>query len=486
MKKIIIIFTVAGLFCSANSCSNDWLNLAPSTSLSSLDAVENYNDVYSLMIGAYHGLRNTGAAYYGATMWYYGDVRADDMQARTTGMRASACYEMIYTALSAPNLWSSPYGLIHRANEVIFAIEEGTADDGAPADVNNLLGQALTIRALCHFDLVRVYGKPYSMSGAPASYGVPIIIERHVTDYKPTRNSVEEVYTAVLNDLARAIPLLPTAKLNGYINQWAAKSLLARVYLYKGDYNNAYTTAVDVINNGGYPLWEYDEYADAWKSQFGKENIFELIIQSNDAWTDREGIAYLLNEEGYADYIMTKSFIDLMDQPENLNDIRHSVMKKPTLLNFLTDPFWDVPVFLTKLPGQGTDLRFNNIPMFRIAEQYLIAAEAALKKSSPDQAMADTYLNALISKRNPTKAPVTATEEAIITERRIELVGEGHRFFDCMRLDLTIERPDGGWHVPLILDSRKFDRNYYRTLLPIPSGEMDANSNIRGQQNPGY
>ena len=489
MKKKINICIATCLIFFMCSCSNDWLNVPPATSLSSLDAVENFNDVNSLLVGMYHGLRATSSTYeyYGATFIHYGDVRGDDMQARDPGMRTSVNYEMSYTVNNAPNIWTRPYDVIHRANEVIFAINDGKANDGAKADVDDVKGQALTVRALAHFDLVRLYGKPYSMSGAPSSFGVPIINEPHPASYLPARNTVEEVYSAIIADLTAAIPLLKTAKKNGFINQWAAKSLLARVYLYKSDFNNAYTTAIDVINNGGYSLWEAREYVDAWKSPYGKEMIFELIINSVDAWTDREGITYLMSEDGYADFIITKTFVDLMNRPENLDDVRHGLMGLPTMSTFNTKPFWGQPVFLKKLPGQFSgDLRLNNIPMFRLSEQYLIAAEAALKKSSPDQGKANEYLNALVSRRNPLKPEVTATEEAVITEKRMELIGEGHRFFDAMRLGLTIERPDGGWHVPLINDSKKFDRNYYRTILSIPLAEMNANENIRNQQNPGY
>ncbi|MDR2586009.1 MAG: RagB/SusD family nutrient uptake outer membrane protein [Prevotellaceae bacterium] len=490
MKKTNILIAVVLVF-FMSSCSNEWLNTAPATSLSSLDAVECYNDVYSLSIGMYHGLRGTSGdpdrRYYGADFIFYGDVRGDDMQARTAGMRTSLLYEMSYTALNVPNLWQKPYDVIHRANEVIFSIEDGKADDGVKANIDDLLGQALTVRALAHFDLVRVFGKPYTMSGGPASFGVPIMNEPHPASYLPSRNSVEEVYAAVISDLTRAIPLLKSAKSNGFINSWAAKSLLARVYLYKADYNNAYSTAVDVINNGGYALWEANEYVNAWKSPYGKEMIFELIIQSVDAWTDREGIAYLMSEEGYADFILTKTFVDLMNRSENTGDVRKDLMGVPTLSTFTTEKFWGQPVFLKKLPGQSaSDLRLNNIPIFRLSEQYLIAAEAALKKSSPDQTAANNYLNAIVSRRNPSRGTVTATEATVLTEKRMELIGEGHGFFDAMRLGNTISRPDDGWHVPLITDSKTFDRSYYRAILAIPSAEMNANSSIREQQNPGY
>ena len=492
MKKILHIVTISILSLSVTSCSDSWLDLYPSTSLTSANAVESYSDVYNLLIGAYDGLQGTSsaAAYYGAGFIYYGDVRGDDMQARASGMRVSNTYEMQYSALmNLPDIWTKPYDVIKRANEVLVSIDAGLASDGNEPDVKDLKGQALTMRALAHFDLVRVYGKPYTMSGAPASLGVPILNQPpYDARYLPTRNTVEEVYAAVIADLTAAIPLLKTAKNNGFINSWAAKAWLARVYLFKGDYDNAYTTAVDIITNcTHYSLWARNEYVDAWKEPFGKENIFEIVIASADDWTDREGLVYLINEAGYADYILTKAFLDLINLPQHNGDIRKDMLSVPTLATFNSEAFWGQPVFLNKkYPGQSaSDFRINNIPLIRLSEVYLIAAEAALSKTTPDQTAANTYLNAIISRRNTTRGTVTATIDEILTERRLELVGEGHRFHDMMRLDLTVVRSvTDGWHVGLIPDSRTFDRTYYRTIFAVPQSEMNANPNM--VQNPGY
>ena len=494
MKKILYIITISILSLSATSCSDSWLDLTPATALTSANAIESYSDVYNLLIGVYDGIQGNSTSpnnsYYAAGFIYYGDVRGDDMQARASGMRVSNTYEMQYSALSnLPDIWQKPYDVIKRANGVIVAIEEGKADDGVEADIKSLKGQALTIRALAHFDLVRIYGKPYTMSGGPASLGVPIMNEPpYDATFLPTRSSVEDVYAAVIADLTAAIPLLKTARSDGFINSWAAKALLARVYLFKGDYNNAYTTAVDIITSStGYSLWERNEYIDAWKKPYGKENLFEIVIQSADDWTDREGLVYLINEQGYADYILTESFVSLISSTEHNGDIRRDLMSVPTLATFVSEKFWGQPVFLNnKYPGQSaSDFRLNNIPLIRLSEVYLIAAESALSKPSPDQAAADTYLNAIVSRRNPSRGTVVATINNILTEKRLELVGEGHRFHDMMRLDLTVVRPASpGWHMALDPASASFDRSYHRAILAIPQGEMNANPNI--VQNPGY
>jgi len=119
----------------------------------------------------------------------------------------------------------------------------------------------------------------------------------------------------------------------------------------------------------------------------------------------------------------------------------------------------------------------------------LIAAEAAVKLNQ--SSVAAGYLNTIILRANPKATPETApTLDRVLAERRKELVGEGHRFFDLLRNGLPIVRYtsdlDQGFHYPLDAESRSFDVNYFRAILPIPKAEVDANPNIKGQQNPGY
>ena len=106
MKKIYIslVFTMATI--ALTSCVNDWLDLTPSDSIPSNSAITNYNDAKTALYGMYDGLQgnSTYTQYYAARMFYYGDVRGDDMQARTQGMRSSSCYEMKYTIDDAPNM----------------------------------------------------------------------------------------------------------------------------------------------------------------------------------------------------------------------------------------------------------------------------------------------------------------------------------------------------------------------------------------------
>lgn len=489
-KSVLVVLAAATL----TSCGNSWLDESPSNGADTEVAIDNYAKALNALYGVYDGLQGSSSRneYYGARMLYYGDVRADDMQS-STGTRTVPLYEMRYTASNAPGIWEIPYNVIRRANSLLDAIEKGKVADGKEADLADMKGQCLTVRALAHFDLCRIYGKPYQMDNG-ASYGVPIIT-KPVNPYDgeglyPSRNSVKEVYDQVISDLTAAIPLLKTAqtKENGYINQGAAKALLSRVYLYKGDNQQALSVAKEVIASGSYELWATDEYVSGWSKPGSKEMIFEIVNKGTDDWVDRESIGYLMAEDGYSDMVLTKKFVDELNSDPN--DIRIGVtlaaVKAANIKLYGTNR-----VYLNKFPGKTGDVRVNNIPALRISEIYLNAAEAAFKLG--DNATAVEYLNPIVLRANPKATPVAAgdvTLERILLERAKELVGEGHRFFDAMRNNQTVVRytsaADQGWQLNLTEASRKFDNTYFRTILPIPVKEIDSNYVIAEQQNPGY
>src|SRR5690554_1234672 len=126
-----------------------------------------------------------------------------------------------------------------------------------------------------------------------------------------------------------------------------------------------------------------------------------------------------------------------------------------------------------------------NIKVIRLSEIYLIAAEAALES---DKSKAAQYLNA-IRMRSPNLEPATESTvsiEMILDERSKELFTEGHRFFDMMRLDQSITYNDDLGEVPIAHRDKTIDRGFYKTILPIPQAEINANPAIGDQQNPGY
>ena len=400
------------------------------------------------------------------------------------------------TADNAPSIWQTPYIVIGRANRIIEAAESGKLTDKEEAAdiIAQYAAEAKVARAMAHFDLVRVYGKTYTAPDAPNSLGIPVVTTVLGSDSKLIRNTVSEVYTQVIKDLNEAInsKALSESSTPGYINLWAAKALLSRVYLTQGDNQKSLDVAEDIIKNSPYKLWKNEEYVGAWSKISGvhsNEMLFEIAITGSTDWTDREGIAYLYNEDGYADIIATKKFLDLLN--EDPDDVRLGVFLAPTTKDF-KKLYGTNTVFLNKYPADGlSDLRYNNVPLVRLSEVYLNAAEAAAKLGNQNDKAVE-YLDAIVKRDNPNKTVkgTTVTVDRVLLERRKELIGEGHRFFDAMRNNETVIRytskEDQGWQQALKEEARSFNRDFYKTLLPIPQDEIDANPSMKDQQNTGY
>lgn len=486
MKKLLYSLSFIALTVAMTTSCNSFLDQSPSTELPTDGAIVNIGDAKTALNGVYDAFQgnNANTSYYGAQMIYRPDVCGDMMQPGGVGKRSSGNYEMDYTGPASPNIWNVPYDAIRRCNNLIVAIDAGKVADGAAEDVSNIKGQALTLRALAHFDLARNYGKPYTADNG-ASLGVPIVLTPLLPADKPARSTVVQVYTQVIADLTAAIPMLKTDKSTGYINQAAAKALLARVYLYQGENQKAFDLAVDVITTGGYRLWTNEEYATVWDSDGTAEVMFELVNFDSNDWVDREAIGYLMQEVGYGDIILSKKAVNYFNS--HPTDVRGQLRIASTIKTNI-DKFGAEKVWLMKYPGRKgfNDVRVNNVPLLRLSETYLIAAEAAVKLGN--QVDADKYLNAIVKRAMPEAADVVATLTTVLDQRAIELVGEGHRFFDLMRNNLTSDRSgENRWNYlfpnPL---SEKFTQDYFRIILAIPQSELNANINIRGQQNPGY
>lgn len=465
--KSIVLIALMG-FMTFTSCSG-YLDTYPSDSLVSDDAITTQDDAETALNGAYYGLiTNT---YYGNDFLTRAEVGGDDVQTSAMGKRTENYYRYMYRQNTAPKeLWSIPYKTINRINVLLKAIESGIIPD--TDRLKQVKGEALALRALCHFNLLITYGYPYLKDNG-ASLGVPLVETVLLATELPARATVAEGYAMVLRDLDNAKGLVKEDVMNGHINRWTIKSLIARVNLYKGDYDTAYTYAQDVVDNSSYKLIPNEEYITSWGVEFTSEAIFELGITSLSSG-NRELLGYVASPGGYAALIATADFINLLN--EDAKDVRLGLLAKDSE---------GKQRFINKLPGRDGAVAVNNVKIVRLSDVYLIAAEAALKKANPDQDLADKYLNKIIKRANPDATTVVATQDNIMKERRKELVMEGHRMYDVMRLGLTITR-SGGDHFLNNLDLVSPNWNDYRAVMPIPQAEIDANPNINGHQNPGY
>lgn len=480
-------YIAAGMLALATtSCGDSWLDLESPSSVETEGLIKELSDVKATLYGVYSTMQSAYA--YSGRLVYYGDATGDDMQAYSATKRTGNYYTLAFTKDTSPStFWSYPYTMITECNMVINDIDNIETDETDLRDYYK--GEALALRAMFLFDLTRIYGYPYKKDNG-ASLGVPIVKEVLQKDAKPSRNTVAECYDAVIEDLTEAISLMSNGEgeafQKGRINKWGAMTLLSRVYLYHGDDSKALSIAEEAINGAegeGYALWTNEEYPTAWSNDASENNPGEVlfeIVNTTDDDPGKESLGYLHNPNGYYDICVTSSFYDLLAQDPD--DVR---------LELLT--FKSKRAFVYKYqPQEGEEITSANIPLLRLSETYLNAAEAACKTG--DKTKAAKYLNAIVERANPENS-VEADDidlDRVMTERRKELVAEGHRMFDALRDGGYVDRHDvtghsvisSTKHLTMTDDRKHFNWDYFRCVLPIPKSEMDANENI--QQNPSY
>jgi tetratricopeptide (TPR) repeat protein len=490
MRRFIIVFYALAAI-SAVSC-NGFLDIHPSNSSEASSSISSVADAKVAINGIMTTMCST--SYYGRNFMLYGDIKGGDLTICSAGRGLDALYSFNQSAQSNSfgSFWSTGYDCIMQINNLIENIErlQGEGADG----FSYYLGEALTLRALVYFDMVRLYGLPYSYD--KDSYGVPDVTTVLSPSATPGRATVAENYNRILSDLKEAEPLMSSDKspVNGNVGYYANIALQARVYLYMQNYDAALAAAREIIDDKAYKLYEPSEWVDSWSRQFGSESILELNI---DTQTDlgTESIGYymiryhqLKNAQGW--FLASDYYLNRLG--EDPSDVRWGVMDndeygedKGIVRNGACYKYMGG----LSMAGDGKETATAvNVKIIRLSEIYLIAAEAELHSSAPDKGLAAGYLNE-IRRRSPALPLATAatiSDDMILDERSKELFGEGQRFFDMIRMNRSIEYNDDLNDVPVSARSKTIDRTFGKIVLPIPQDEINANPVIALQQNSAY
>ena len=489
MKKFIYNTAVAlGVLVGATSCDG-FLDRIPTDSVVSESAMATLADAKVVANGLYTDLK--WYTMYGSYIPYMGDMRGDNLYPTNASGTGRTIYTLEYEPVQSTyfGMWQNYYTTIMRANTLIANIETipvmSTSDQAVKDDI---LGQALAIRALCHWDVARLYGYPY-MKDNGASLGAVVLTEVVApSESKLPRNTVAETYAQVEADLALALTKLSKSKNDGHFNYWAAKMLQAKVALYKGDWQRAFDAASEVVENSPYRMVPNEEYLAYWGKQCDDESVLEFLV-TNTGDIDSDGGFYTMyhnmwfdDKAAGADIIPSKAWKDLFANTPN--DVRAQMIAydDPETGAIKSGEYW-----LKKFIGNkdlGYTFRRNNPRVFRITDAYLMAAEAALELAGK-QSVADEYLNAVVKRADPTAETVVATLDRIQIERQKEFIGEGHRFFDVLRRggkivkDASLDDRDFAGNV-----RQEIDWNDYRVVLPISHNEIMLYPEL--EQNPGY
>lgn len=459
MKNKLLLIAVIGLLFA--SCEEE-LNIPPNDSLIADTAFQNIIDIETGLNGAYSSHNPTNGI-------RFNSVFTDNTQIGAfSGGQGFNIHSLILNSNSGePNaIWVSSYEVINRANRVIQAaanIEIEAADQNR---LDHALGQCYGLRALAHYDLFTYFTEDYTnTSGLSAA-----VVTDVVTIENRARNTVAEIVAQIKADIAQAKSLLDNSlAANQYVNEDMLIGLEARLALFTGDNTGAKAAADNLIAK--YALADQTQYADMWLDQNDSEVIFRRNILADGAgigftWTFNSGDPFL----EVSNSLIGEMFLD---------DVRtNSLVNVDRFLNI------DGVAVVNKYPGASA-LFVNDIKLMRVSEMYLIAAEAAAKSSMLTEA-AD-YVKAVLDARFADDLAVSfgSTADAlseIITQRRLELGFEGHRYLDLKRFGLGLNRAADD--CSNLNNACSMAASDHRFTLPIPVDELNANDLM--VQNSGY
>jgi hypothetical protein len=447
-----------------SACKKSFIELLPQTSVTPEQALVSESDLLTAVRGAYASLRVVD--YFGRTVPVLGDIMSDNAYQSLTNSNRYTNFNLNTITVADANVlgfWRGAYATILRTNNIINSSLPSTTN------TNQYKGEAYAIRALSYFYLVQYFAKPYTES--PDALGVPLVLTFDA-NATPPRAKVSEVYAQIISDLNAAYTNITQFTNSTQFSKYAAKGLQAKVYLTMGDYPNAKTAALDVINNSGFTLVTAANQSTYWNTLTPRTDKLETLFEaSSDANANIgfDALPNIYNQAGYGDLLASDELYSLYSTADSRKSLYTSITRGG-LAGFAMNG---------KYPGTfGSEI--SDTKILRLSEVYLIAAEAS---TSTNPADALIYVNTITSKRNalPIVSVGMQLFEDIITERRKELAFEGQRYLDLQRLKRDVVRSA---NYPA--SARGIPYTNYRRLLPIPQAELDANPNIRTQQNTGY
>lgn len=456
IRKYITAASLAVALLTTTSCE-DFLTVEPEQSLSEDQVFSSLDAANAAILGMYDRMQTLN--YYGRDMIVIPDLMADNTLITTENSGRYIdyySYNVVAQTGTIRDLYTRAYQTIKASNNLLANIDALEANGPEQEALrNSLKGEALFGRALAHFDLVRLIGRPY-IDGNGANLGVPLVLG--VEDEFNGRATVAEIYAQVITDLEEAAPLMSYST-PFRISDQAAYGLLSRVYLYKGDNQ----LAIDAANKvGGFELLSGQAYVNSWSSAGSSEEIFTLRFAADEN-RGADNLGDIFIPSGYGDVRPTSDLIDVYPA----GDIRLSFIRPE-----------DGDDFNFKFGGENGISGLSSPRIIRYAEVLLNRAEAQAKLGNFSAALAD--VNSIRSARGAA-ALSSITVDGVLEERRRELAFEGHRLFDLTRNGRGVTRIE---NTNLGGAPSEIDFNDPKIILPIPEREIDANPNL--EQNPGY
>lgn len=472
MKTYIKIITAAlllPLFPMVTSCDID--KIQPENQLLTDNAIRDEASAQYILNGIYDSGRDFSLSSFPLYLAAYGNEgRISGQLSGGTGFNTNA---VPVDNQFLTNLYNGHYKIINLSNFLIQNLEAGKAVGISDTRKNEMLSEAKFQRAFAYFNLVRYFGQFYDMN---STYGVVIRTEfSKVIEAKP-RNTVQEVYDLIYADLDFAAANGPTFVEHFYSGSLAAKALLAKVELYRGNYSEAAALADEVINNiEGYEL--ETSYANIFSNSFNSSEVIFAPFSGPNA----EGGSTMdfINRTTYSNAL--ELLADSQVGAANDGVLTGSGSNYDPRFSFAYSASTKGPNSQGKYPFQNNTLSQNNTMYhLRLGEIYLIQAEAEARRVGGDLDLATSLLNDIRFRANVT--PKTFSDkptllEDIRQEKLLELFYEnGEPWFDLVRYH-TLGDLDALAVKPTLTNVNQF-------ILPIPLQVSIGNNTVI--QNPGY
>lgn len=478
-KKLTLVISTLCFFLLAGfiSCKKDILNPTPKTQILEENVFDTPERVLAQVNGLYDAVKSGN--FLGGRYLIYNDIRGEEFINRTangvTGLQTWN-HTLTTSTNEVENLWGSAYTAINRINVFLKGLNDNK-DKVDPTLFTQYTGEAKFLRALCYYDLLTLYARPYtSGTGNGASPGLPLRLKAETTTANNdlARSSVQEVYNQILTDLNDAENSLPNNHATSVLNvsrahKNTAIALKTRIYLSMGKYSDVVTQASKIVSNSA-PFQASSgvlhkleaNVLTPFTNYTTTESIFSMPMTEGDAPGTQNQLGYYYSKPGVGngEYNLNKGTAGIIsDTTWKSNDARKVNFVEVVGSNTYLKKFYK--------PAPFTDY----VPVIRYAEILLNYAEAAAETN--DLTKAIDLLKAVRNRSNPTyvyppasiatKADVIS---AILRERRIELLAEGFRSIDLLRRGQTIP---GKGSSPAIQPSQS------EYIWPIPNSEILAN-----------
>lgn len=459
-KKLLLLVPISMLLFSCT----EKLDLMPKQSIDAAVALTTPANIKATLVGAY--LDGRSSSIFGTAFNEFSELYASTGDMLFLGTfeepREFIQKEATVTNAYVENAWVQAYKLINTCNtlldpEILAILEE--------EDRDLVEGEARFLRGWTYFELTRFFGLPYEAGAANNQPAVPLVLTptKDVADaVNVPRNTVEECYAQALNDLTAARDLLPED--NGvYASSLAARAILARIHLQMGNYAGAATEANSVIQSGLFtltntPLKAFNNSSNSPEDIFA----FQNNVASNNPWL---AVMYAsLNGAGRGDYEIQQVFLNRFTP----SDLRGMFQEN-------TESFYTIAnITMMYYKGVGTIINsggintskwgnyYTNINLIRLAEMYLIRAEANFEDPGADVGpnTPTQDINVIRARSNAPLYVGSVTRQQIREERYLELCWEGFRLHDLKRWKQNI-------------GSYAYDAG--NLILPIPFRELEVN-----------